>query len=629
MSQPRSARGRRADRVPVQAGAGASPHRPSPVPEPTLGNGKPGAGTTTGPGLGQPAPEPEFAANWDRLFRAGIGRVSLGLSPVGLVLVYLDWLLHLGLSPGKQQDLMRKALRKAVRFSLYAARAAFQPETPPAIEPLPQDRRFAGPAWQQWPFNVHYQSFLFAQQWLHNAATGVHGVSRHNEAVVTFVGRQLLDVFAPANFPWTNPEILKATYDQAGTNLIRGAANFLEDWGRAVLGQKPVGTEAFQVGKAVAVTLGKVVYRNRLIELIQYAPATQAVQAEPVLIVPAWIMKYYILDLSPQNSLVKYLVDHGHTVFMISWKNPGTEDRDQGMEDYRTLGVMDALAAISAITPGRKVHAVGYCLGGTLMAIAAAAMARDEDNRLQSLTVLASETDFTEPGELSLFIDETEVSFLEDVMWDQGFLDTRQMAGTFQLLRSNDLIWSRMVHDYLLGDRPAMTDLMAWNADGTRMPYRMHSEYLRALFLNNDLAEGRYEVVGRPVTLTDIRVPIFGVSTVKDHVAPWCSVYKIHLLTDTDVTFVLTTGGHNAGIVSEPGQAHHRYQMATSTEGDRYIDPETWQAVTPHQEGSWWPAWQAWLERHSSGLVAIPPMGASDRGYPPLADAPGSYVLQE
>jgi polyhydroxyalkanoate synthase len=281
---------------------------------------------------------------------------------------------------------------------------------------------------------------------------------------------------------------------------------------------------------------------------------------------------------------------------------------------------MAALAAVSAIQPERKVHAVGYCLGGTLLVIAAAAMARDSDDRLQTLTLFATETDFTEAGELMLFIDETEVTFLEDLMWDQGFLDTRQMAGAFQLLRSNVLVWSRLVHDYLLGQRQGMTDLTAWNADGTRMPARMHSEYLRKLFLNNDLAEARYEVAGRSVTLSDIRVPLFAVGTVKDHVAPWRSAYKIHLLTDTDVTFVLTSGGHNAGIVSEPGHPRRGYQVATRHYGERYISPETWQAVTPLQEGSWWPAWQAWLQRRSSGVVAARPVGSPDRGYPPLAN---------
>ncbi len=565
----------------------------------------------------------------DRLVRAWMARFTLGLSPASLTLAYLDWLLHLAYAPGKHQRLVEKAVRKAIRFALYAGRSAADPTTPPCIEPLPQDRRFSSEAWQRWPFNLYCQSFLLFQQWWHNATTGVPGVSRHHEDVVSFATRQLLDIYSPSNFTPTNPEVLKATIEQGGTNLVRGAINFIEDWERAIAGRKPVGAEAFEVGKTVGITPGNVVFRNRLIELIQYAPTTDSVYAEPVLIVPAWIMKYYILDLSPHNSLVKYLVDHGHTVFMVSWKNPGAEDRDLGMEDYRILGVMEALEAISAILPGRKVHAVGYCLGGTLLAIAAAAMARDADERLRSMTLLAAHTDFHEAGELMLFIDESQVYFLENTMWDQGYLDTKQMAGAFQLLRSNDLIWSRMVRQYLLGQRESMTDLMAWNADATRLPYRMHSEYLRNLFLKNDLAHGRYEVGGRPITVSDIRVPIFAIGTVWDHVAPWRSVYRIHLLSDTDVTFVLTTGGHNAGIVSEPGHPGRRYQIATRRATDKYLDPETWQAIAPYQEGSWWPVWQAWLAARSTDRVPPPPLGAPERGYPLLADAPGTYVLQE
>jgi polyhydroxyalkanoate synthase len=595
---------------------------------PAPGKGMPQAAVKKSVAPPRPTPDPESAAMWDRLVRARIGRLSCGLSPVGLSLSYLDWLLHLGCSPGKQLDLIRKWWRKALRFNLYAARASLRPGTPPAIEPLPQDQRFDNAAWQQWPFNLYYQSFLLAQQWVHNATCGVRGVSPHDEQVATFVGRQVMDIFAPANYPWTNPEILKATWEQAGANLSRGATNWVEDWTRMVLGEKPVGTEAYHVGKTVAVTPGNVVYRNRLIELIQYAPDTETVQAEPVLIVPAWIMKYYILDLSPANSLVKYLVNRGHTVFMISWKNPGPEDRNLGMEDYRTLGIMEAVAAISAIVPKRKIHTAGYCLGGTLLAITAATMARDRDDRLQSVTLLATETDFTDPGELALFIDEAQIAFLQDLMWEQGFLDTTQMSGAFQLLRSNDLIWSHMVHDYLLGERHPMTDLMAWNADATRLPYRMHSQYLRSLFLKNDLAEARYVAGGRPITLADISVPMFVVSTLKDHVAPWRSVFKIHLLADTEITYVLTTGGHNAGIVSEPGHPHRSYQIMTHKEGTRHPDPDTWQASAPKHEGSWWPAWKAWLDGHSSGAVPIPPMGATAAGYPPLADAPGTYVLE-
>ncbi|MGQ0676738.1 MAG: PHA/PHB synthase family protein, partial [Rhodospirillales bacterium] len=406
-----------------------------------------------------------------------------------------------------------------------------------------------------------------------------------------------------------------------------------EDAERAVLGQSPIGADAFQAGRDVAVTPGKVVYRNRLMELIQYSPQTGAVHPEPVLIVPAWIMKYYILDLSPSNSLVRYLVERGHTVFMISWKNPTDGDRDLGMDDYLELGPLKALEAVRDIVPGApKVHAVGYCLGGTLLSIAAARLARACNECLKSVTLLAAQTDFTEAGELMLFINNSQVAWLEDMMWDQGYLDTKQMAGAFQLLRSQDLVWSTMVRQYLLGERPAMTDLMAWNADATRMPQRMHSEYLRRLFLDNDLAAGRYRARGEPVSLADIKVPIFAVAAARDHIAPWRSMYKITWLTDSDVTFVLASGGHNAGIVSEPGvggpdRPGRGYHVGTIARGDYHLDPDTWLARATRHDGSWWPAWAKWLEAWSGEQSALPPLGSPGKGYPALADAPGAYVL--
>jgi polyhydroxyalkanoate synthase len=403
----------------------------------------------------------------------------------------------------------------------------------------------------------------------------------------------------------------------------------VEDWERAVSGKKPVGTENYLVGRDVAVTPGKVIYRNHLIELIQYAPQTKEVRPEPVLIVPAWIMKYYILDLSPENSLVRYLTEQGFTVFMISWRNPGPKDRDIGLDDYRTTGLMSALEVVNAVVPQQKIHAVGYCLGGTLLAISAAAMARDDDRRLKSITLLAAQTDFTDAGELMLFIDESQLAFLEDMMWEQGFLDGRQMAGAFQMLRSNDLVWSRIVRDYLMGERRPMSDLMAWNADATRVPYRMQSEYLRQLFLDNDLAEGRFLIDGRPVALSDIRLPIFAVGTVWDHVAPWRSTYKVHLQTDTEVTYLLTTGGHNAGIVSEPGHKGRSFQVMTKKPDDRYFAPETFVAEAPHKEGSWWPEWVAWLNARSGAPLAPPGVGAPSSGFMLVAEAPGTYVLQE
>jgi polyhydroxyalkanoate synthase len=563
----------------------------------------------------------------DRSLHATIARFTNGLSPAALAHAYLDWATHLAYAPGKRMQLVDKALRKTVRFVNYTCRCAMEKgRTERCIEPLPQDKRFVGEEWQKWPYNFIYQAFLLNQQWWYNATTGIRGMSKRHEEMVQFAARQILDMVSPSNFPLTNPEILAQTMSKGGMNLVTGFQNLMEDWERAISGKKPVGTENYVVGRDVAVTPGKVIYRNHLFELIQYAPRTEKVRPEPVLIIPAWIMKYYILDLSPENSLVRYLTGQGFTVFMISWRNPGPEDRDLGMDDYRAQGVMAALDVVSTIFRRHRIHAVGYCLGGTLLSIAAAAMERDGDHRLKSVTLLAAQTDFSEAGELMLFINESQLAFLEDMMWEQGFLDSRQMAGAFQMLRSNDLIWSRMVRDYLMGERRPMNDLMAWNADTTRMPYRMHSEYLHQLFLDNDLAEGRFLVGGKPVALSDIRVPIFSVGTVRDHVSPWRSTYKIHLQTDTEVTYLLTTGGHNAGIVSEPGHKGRSFQVLTKKPDDRYLDPETFMAEAPRKEGSWWPEWVAWLDARSGEPVAPVAYGNS---YPSLGDAPGSYVLQE
>ncbi len=565
----------------------------------------------------------------DRLLHAWQGRLTSFLSPAALLLPFADWAVHLANAPGKQAALIEKAVRKWVRFGLYLGRAAADKDTPPCIEPLPQDLRFAGDAWREPPFRQIYQAFLLQQQWWHNATTDIRGVAASDERVVAFAVRQILDIFSPSNFVLTNPEVLRQTLAEGGQNFVRGALHIIEDWERAVAGRRPVGTDAFQPGRDVAVTPGKVVYRNDLIELIQYAPTAQAVHPEPVLIVPAWIMKYYILDLSPDNSLVRHLVESGFTVFMISWRNPTSEQRDLDMDDYRRLGVLAALEVIGAICGNAPVHACGYCLGGTLLAIAAAAMARNGDNRLKTLTLFAAQTDFSEAGELTLFTNESQIAYLEDTMWEQGYLDARQMAGAFQLLRSNDLIWSQIVRQYLKGERVRMTDLMAWNADATRLPYRMHAEYLRRLFLANDLAEGRYIVDGRPVALSDIRTPVFAVATLWDHVAPWRSVHKIHLLCDADITFVLTSGGHNVGIVNPPPAAGRSYQRGHRPADGHYVDPDTWIAANPVQQGSWWPAWSAWLAEQSSPSAAPPSLGATAKGYPPLADAPGQYVLAD
>jgi len=572
---------------------------------------------------------PEVARTLDRMFNAWMAGYSMGLDPRVFALVALDWWVKLSWSPGTHARLTEKALRKWFQLSAYSIQSLFDRNAAPAIEPLPQDHRFDYAGWRKPPFNLMSQSFLLAQQWWANATTGVPALSERRKDIMNFVVRQFLDVMSPANWLLTNPEVLDATVRERGQNLLRGYENWKDDWRRLVAGREAAGMDRFRPGRDVAITPGKVVFRNHLMELIQYTPSTSQVYAEPVLIVPAWIMKYYILDLSPHNSLVKFLVDNGHTVFMISWRNPTGDDRDLGMDDYRRLGILAALDVIGAIQPKRRVHSVGYCLGGTLLAIATAAMARNGDRRLKTMTLLAAQTDFSEAGELMLFITDEQVSFLEAMMWDRGVLDTQQMAGAFQLLRSNDLIWSRIVRDYMLGKRRPPNDLMSWNADQTRMPYRMHSEYLRSLLLNNELATGRYYVDEKPIAINDIRIPIFSVASVTDHVAPWKSVYRINLLANSqEVTFLLTTGGHNAGIVSEPGHRGRSFKIATRRGGREYMDPETWQEQTPSVRGSWWPTWQNWLAEHSGNPTELPGLGAAEAGYPPLDDAPGTYVFQ-
>ena len=561
----------------------------------------------------------------DRAAHAALGRMTQGLSPASFLLAYLDWVVHLAIAPGKQQALAQRARQQWLRLAQVSLPSTGSAAT--CIEPLPQDHRFDNPAWHQWPFNVMAQGFLLTQQWWHCATTDVRGVTPHHEDVMTFNARQALDMLSPSNFLATNPEAWAATFNEHGLNLLRGAFNAAEDLTHSLKHERSADDAPFVVGQHVAATPGQVVFRNHLIELIQYAPTTAKVHPEPILIVPSWIMKYYILDLSPHNSLVRYLVSQGHTVFILSWRNPTAADRELGMNDYLQFGPVAAMKAVNQLMPGRPVHGVGYCLGGTLLSIAAAAWARDGQDGLATLSLLATQTDFEEPGELSLFIDDSQLTYLDDLMWEQGVLEGPQMGGSFTYLNTGDLLWSRLVRDYLLGNRQPLNDLMSWNQDVTRMPHRMHSEYLRSLYLHNDLSHGSYEVGDRPVALSDISVPIFAVGTVKDHISPWRSVYKLHLLTQAPLTFALASGGHNAGIVSEPGHAGRTYQLRARPEEDKYMDPDTWLDTACHHEGSWWQAWQGWLAAHSGKLVKPPSLGNASRGLPPLGDAPGQYVL--
>ncbi len=570
-----------------------------------------------------PSPRPSFGAQIDAELWSLFARATGGFSPLSAASAWFDWMSHALVSPGWRVE---TGLRNAGLMAQEAADVQAK-----ALSVL-RDKPLDGMALYLTVLeSLQAQHDLLASM-LESPQASPRGVSRNHAEQVAFLTRQLSEALHPANMLLTNPEALRATMEERGANLWRGYLHFLEDMrdqltGAAQEPQSPAG-----IGERLAATPGKVVYRNALIELIQYEPQTENVRREPVVITPAWIMKYYILDLAPGASLIEYLVRAGYTVFAISWRNPGADDRDMAFDDYRRHGVMAAFDAVGALVPDERIHAVGYCLGGTLLTVAAAAMARENDHRLASLTLFAAQTDFSDPGELSLFIDEAQLALLEAGMSKEGYLTGDQMAGAFALLRSRELIWRRMQQAYYLGQREAVNELMAWNRDTTRMPYKMHSEYLRKFFLNNDFAQGRFHVDGRPTAVSDIRAPIFALGTKTDHVAPWRSVYKIHLLADTEVTFALTNGGHNAGVVSPPEHPRRKHQIATKADCEYFLAPDGWAELTPVRNGSWWPSWLSWLSERSSGeRPARPPAraGLPDNALDAkaaLPAAPGGYV---
>lgn len=552
----------------------------------------------------------------DKFYQAQLAHLTLGISPAALSTSQFAWLAQWAQSPGTQ-----------LQIGLYPwlhAGELMHRLVNGKVPGAGHDVRFQHDLWQEQPWKLWAELFLQWEHWSLSAATDVPGLPEHVGRTLAFRLRQLFDALSPSNFVLTNPELFAQTLKTNGQNLWRGLTLAIQDMLEKLSGSSPAGVENFIPGIQVAATPGKVVYQNHLIELIQYQPQTEKVYKEPILIIPAWIMKYYILDLLPENSLVNWLTQQGHTVFIISWRNPSQEDRHLGMDDYYRLGAMAALDVISQRIPNSKIHLMGYCLGGTLAYLTAAAMAKQGDNRLKSLSLLAAQADFSEAGELLLFITKSEVSFLQNMMWDQGYLDTKQMAGTFQMLRSYDLIWSKMVQDYMHGTQRGMIALLAWNADATRMPYKMHSEYLEKLYLNNDFSKGRFSLEGQTIAPQDIQLDSFVVSTEKDHVAPWKSVYKTHLLLPGEIRFVLTNGGHNAGIVSEPGHPNRSYHIATRSQGATYLPPEHWLEQAKRKTGSWWTDWHQWLvDRSSAKMVPPPPLE------PELPDAPGTYVLQK
>ena len=581
-------------------------------------------GTPTAVEAADPASRAETPTQkLDRLVQTAVAPAFGNLSPIALSLAWADWAWHLAASPGRQLELA------ALASQLAADTLGQRDGSSNGVGLHDDDPRFRADEWAEWPFSQWRTAFRNATTFWREAAR-VPGVTEHHTAMVDFFARQYLDMMSPANRLLANPVVLRRTAETGGANLAQGLANWVADSTGVPTAEDLANAERFVVGGNVAVTPGKVVYRNHLVELIRYAPQTAQVHPEPVFMVPSWIMKYYILDLSPHNSMAGYLVSQGHTVYMLSWRNPDEADRELSMDDYLEVGLLDAMRAAREDAGQAPMHAMGYCLGGTLLAAAVAGLSakngidgyRDLPAPL-TLSLLAAQVDFTEPGELGLFIDEGQVNLLDHITKGQGYLSGKQMSGSFQFLHSRDLVWTRQMREYLMGEREQGNDLMAWNADTTRLPARMHHEYLVALYLKNALANGRYMVGGEPVSLTDLKMPVFMVGTERDHVSPWRSVYKLHLLTDVEITFALTSGGHNAGIISEPGHRNRRYTIGTRPVHGEWRTADEWLAAARQEEGSWWPAWQGWLATHSSAPVKARPIPASRA----LGDAPGTYVM--
>ncbi len=494
----------------------------------------------------------------------------------------------------------------------------------PVAAPAAGDRRFADPAWSEQPgFDFIRQAYLLYAKQVREAVAKVDGLDAHTRHQTAFYTDQVLNALAPTNFAATNPKVLKATLDSGGENLLNGLDNMLADLerGGGKLDIAMVDTGAFEFGRNIATTPGKVVYQNDLLQLIQYAPATATVKRRPLLIVPPWINKFYILDLAPKNSFIKWAVGQGLTVFVVSWVNPGTELAHKGFDDYLLEGPMACLDAIEQATGEKEINIVGYCIGGTLTAAALARMATKRDTRIKSATFLTTMVDFAEAGDLAVFVDEPQLKTLDEHMKSKGYLEGRHMAAAFNLMRSNDLIWSFFVNNYLMGRQPAPFDLLYWNADATRMPAKMHEFYLRAMYLENRLVQpGGVTLAGTPIDLSKVKLPVYILSTREDHIAPWKSTYAATQLYAGPVKFVLAGSGHIAGVVNPPTAKKYGHW----TGKDLPAAPDDWLAAATQHEGSWWPDWRKWLEAHAGDDVPARTPGAGK--LKAIEDAPGSYV---
>jgi len=544
---------------------------------------------------------------------------------LGLTQAFTDLATKWWSDPGKAAELHVKMWHDYTMLWQNTFAHVWGAPPPPMIEPAKADKRFKHEDWQtNFLYGFIKQSYLIAAKHIHGAVASVEGLDPKTAQKVDFYTRQYIDALAPTNFLLTNPEAMRETVASGGKNLVKGLNNLLGDLerGNGELRVTMTDADAFKVGENLAATPGKVVFQNELMQLIQYAPLTDTQFKRPLLIVPPWINKYYILDMREKNSYVRWATEQGHTVFIISWVNPDASLAKMSFEDYVRLGILGALDAIEKATGEPEVDAVGFCLGGTLLASALAVMGKRKDERITSATFFASLVDFGDPGELGVFIDEGQVANLEKKMNERGFLEGSEMAATFNMLRANDLIWSFVVNNYLLGKDPFPFDLLHWNSDSTRMPAAMHSFYLRKMYIENQLRKpGGVTLCGVPVDLSKVKVPMYFISTAEDHIAPWKSTYAGARIFGGPVRFVLGGSGHIAGIINPP--AANKYGYWTN-DGKLTAEPEDWLKGATQHPGSWWTDWAAWVKTHAGEQVParVPGKGKLKA----LEDAPGSYV---
>jgi len=567
-----------------------------------------------------------FAAQVDAAVKVATGQKSV--DPLNFGEAFNEMMGALAADPGTVMQRQFNLWGDYAKLMSTAGRRLAGEEIKPAIEPDPSDKRFAHKAWRENPMlDFIKQSYLTYAKWLKTTVHQLEGMDEHEKKKAEFYTQQFLDAIAPTNFPVLNPEIIETTIETKGENILKGTRNLIEDLARGdgSLAIRQADLDFFKLGVNIATTPGKVVYQNEVMQLIQYDPVTEEVAKRPLLIFPPWINKFYILDLQPSNSFIKWMVEQGRTVFVVSWVNPGPELRHKTFEDYIKQGCFEALDAVKKATGESEVDAIGYCIGGTMLATALALMAKKGDHRIRSATFFTAQADFKESGDLLLFVDDEQLDAIEKQMDAAGgVLEGRAMATTFNMLRSNDLIWSFVIDNYMKGKDPAKFDLLFWNSDATRMPKKVHLFYLREFYQHNRLANGEMVIDGEKLDLGDVKIPIFMQAGERDHIAPHNSVYRTARLFsskgNSEVTYMLAGSGHIAGVVNHPDKKKYHHSINASLP----LSLDDWKAGAKRYPGSWWPHWMEWLDRVSPGKV--PARHPGDGDLAPIEDAPGSYV---